>query len=337
MRAALPSLFVFVGVHHRSSLLPSIGRDHADARTDSHRLDAPNGLDGDCEPERAGCCCRARQGASGCGAVRSHARLCDKRLSMNFGALCMLTPAKGGLVVIDFHAVWCGPCKMIAPCVTDSPSPLTVPSKYQAWASQYSAATFLKCDVVRPRSRHGADRGRIKPRTSRRSTRSARCRRSSSCVQRIAADPDALQLRDGRQVEMVRGANPAACVPPSCPADRRQHRGRHPQTCWPRRLHVWAQLGLGRATGRRSGGSTTAAPSPGRLGYHEPRSADQSTLSCDGSTDTSRSFWLSARHISCSRISSRDQVQPAHQSPCACTIRSHRVICRCTCSATPRT
>ena len=38
------------------------------------------------------------------------------------------------LVVVDFHATWCGPCKEIAP-------------KYAAMAGQFQQAKFLKVDV----------------------------------------------------------------------------------------------------------------------------------------------------------------------------------------------
>ncbi|GAA98548.1 uncharacterized protein L969DRAFT_49725 [Mixia osmundae IAM 14324] len=38
------------------------------------------------------------------------------------------------VIIIDFHATWCGPCKMIAPA-------------YQQLAHQYPLAIFTKCDV----------------------------------------------------------------------------------------------------------------------------------------------------------------------------------------------
>ncbi|EJD04185.1 thioredoxin-domain-containing protein [Fomitiporia mediterranea MF3/22] len=38
------------------------------------------------------------------------------------------------LTIIDFHATWCGPCKMIAPF-------------YKELAENYKNANFLKCDV----------------------------------------------------------------------------------------------------------------------------------------------------------------------------------------------
>ncbi|KAJ3146818.1 Cytoplasmic thioredoxin isoenzyme 2 [Geranomyces michiganensis] len=41
---------------------------------------------------------------------------------------------KENKVVIDFHATWCGPCKMIAP-------------KYEAFSTKYTGATFVKLDV----------------------------------------------------------------------------------------------------------------------------------------------------------------------------------------------
>jgi len=44
--------------------------------------------------------------------------------------------AKNGVVVVDFHATWCGPCKVIAPT-------------FEKLAGQYKQATFVKCDADR--------------------------------------------------------------------------------------------------------------------------------------------------------------------------------------------
>ncbi|ORY72559.1 thioredoxin-like protein [Leucosporidium creatinivorum] len=46
----------------------------------------------------------------------------------------LLAAKKDRLVVIDFHATWCGPCHAIAP-------------KYEALSQQYRDVTFCKVDV----------------------------------------------------------------------------------------------------------------------------------------------------------------------------------------------
>lgn len=42
--------------------------------------------------------------------------------------------AQDKLVIVDFHAVWCGPCKLIAP-------------KLHKFAETYADAVFAKVDV----------------------------------------------------------------------------------------------------------------------------------------------------------------------------------------------
>jgi len=45
-----------------------------------------------------------------------------------------MADARGKLVVVDFFAVWCGPCKVIAP-------------KIEAMSSEFNEVVFLKLDV----------------------------------------------------------------------------------------------------------------------------------------------------------------------------------------------
>ncbi|KAG0229446.1 hypothetical protein BGW41_003023 [Actinomortierella wolfii] len=42
--------------------------------------------------------------------------------------------AENPKVIVDFHATWCGPCKLIAP-------------KYEAFSQEFTNITFLKIDV----------------------------------------------------------------------------------------------------------------------------------------------------------------------------------------------
>ncbi|KAI8901639.1 hypothetical protein BC833DRAFT_576684 [Globomyces pollinis-pini] len=42
--------------------------------------------------------------------------------------------SSNALVIVDFHATWCGPCKMIAP-------------KYEKFSQTYTNMTFIKVDV----------------------------------------------------------------------------------------------------------------------------------------------------------------------------------------------
>ncbi|CAE6407732.1 unnamed protein product [Rhizoctonia solani] len=81
----------------------------------------------------------------------------------------ILEGAKSQLVVIDFHATWCGPCHQIAP-------------RYEHLAKTNPQVHFLKCDVdaAQDVSRH----------------------------YKISAMPTFIFLKNGKQVDMVRGADP---------------------------------------------------------------------------------------------------------------------------------
>lgn len=76
-----------------------------------------------------------------------------------------------GLVVVDFFATWCGPCKMIAPLL-------------EKFSQQYENAKFIKVDV----DEFGAIAQEYE----------------------ISSMPTILYFKDGQIVEKVIGANPAA-------------------------------------------------------------------------------------------------------------------------------
>ncbi|CAE6455739.1 unnamed protein product [Rhizoctonia solani] len=81
----------------------------------------------------------------------------------------ILEGAKSQLVVIDFHATWCGPCHQIAP-------------RYEHLAKVNPQVHFLKCDVdaAQDVARH----------------------------YKVSAMPTFIFLKNGKQVDMVRGADP---------------------------------------------------------------------------------------------------------------------------------
>ncbi|QRW08675.1 peptide-N(4)-(N-acetyl-beta-glucosaminyl)asparagine amidase [Ceratobasidium sp. AG-Ba] len=83
----------------------------------------------------------------------------------------LLQEAKAQLVVIDFHATWCGPCHQIAP-------------RYESLAQSHPHVRFLKCDVDAAQD----------------------VARKYS----ISAMPTFLFLKDNKQVDLVRGANARA-------------------------------------------------------------------------------------------------------------------------------
>lgn len=75
------------------------------------------------------------------------------------------------LVVVDFHAVWCGPCKAIAPAIEEL-------------STKHTNVKFYKVDVDEV-SDVAAENG-------------------------ISAMPTFLFLKAGNKIETVRGANPSA-------------------------------------------------------------------------------------------------------------------------------
>ncbi len=81
------------------------------------------------------------------------------------------TQSATGLVVVDFFATWCGPCKMIAPVL-------------DKFSKEYTQVKFLKVDVDEL-SEIAADFS-------------------------ISSMPTLLFLKDGEVVQKVVGANPNA-------------------------------------------------------------------------------------------------------------------------------
>ncbi|RLV89088.1 Thioredoxin-1 [Spathaspora sp. JA1] len=76
-----------------------------------------------------------------------------------------------GLVVVDFFATWCGPCKMIAPLL-------------EKFSSEYPQVKFLKVDV----DQFG----------------------SIAQEYEVTSMPTIIFFKNGQQVQKVIGANPAA-------------------------------------------------------------------------------------------------------------------------------
>lgn len=75
------------------------------------------------------------------------------------------------LVIVDFFATWCGPCKMLAPIL-------------EKLSTKYSAATFYKIDVDEVPS--------------------------VAAAQEITAMPTIILYKSGKVVSKVVGANPSA-------------------------------------------------------------------------------------------------------------------------------
>ncbi|EGW33706.1 uncharacterized protein SPAPADRAFT_54012 [Spathaspora passalidarum NRRL Y-27907] len=76
-----------------------------------------------------------------------------------------------GLVVVDFFATWCGPCKMIAPLL-------------DKFSSEYPQVKFLKVDV----DQFG----------------------SIAQEYEVTSMPTIIFFKNGQQIQRVIGANPAA-------------------------------------------------------------------------------------------------------------------------------
>lgn len=76
-----------------------------------------------------------------------------------------------GLVVVDFFATWCGPCKMIAPLL-------------DKFSAEYTAAKFIKVDVDQF--------GEI------------------AQEYEVSSMPTVLFFKEGKVIHKVIGANPAA-------------------------------------------------------------------------------------------------------------------------------
>lgn len=75
-----------------------------------------------------------------------------------------------GLVIVDFFATWCGPCKMVAPIV-------------EKLEPQYDGVKFLKVDIEKVPD--------------------------VASKYEVSAVPSFFYLKDGKVVDVVRGAAPA--------------------------------------------------------------------------------------------------------------------------------